>query len=306
MTIKRLLQISILAALLPLESCFTGIESTPRVTGRDVERNNASTTGEQIFARQFVPLSFDRWTPGKRFVVTDSKINLVMSGDTIALGDTIIYKGFSVSPTITGDTASVMRFAVAGRVGAIGSRYRLDLSPSKISRRGPMTIPFTSDLDIVHAVDKALTGNYYYVLSPLWIDTSDGVRGKKYVRVRITGVEAATTDYPVKVSFVSDEGALGALLMTVGNDRGSTRNFDTLFAFNDPYLRYPSISPENWQRIMAGIVAEGMSRDECRLALGTPRDVNKGENGVSLYERWTYDNGVYLIFEDGLLASFRR
>ena len=48
-----------------------------------------------------------------------------------------------------------------------------------------------------------------------------------------------------------------------------------------------------------------MPRDECRLSLGAPKDVDYGRSYSSAYEQWTYSNGAYLIFEDGLLKRYR-
>ena len=49
-----------------------------------------------------------------------------------------------------------------------------------------------------------------------------------------------------------------------------------------------------------------MTRDECRLALGTPDSIDRATTvGNTHFERWSYENGVYLLFEDGYLSKFR-
>lgn len=93
--------------------------------------------------------------------------------------------------------------------------------------------------------------------------------------------------------------------MTTGTDRSSTRNFATLFSLTDPRLRYPAITDENWEAITYSRVRPYMTRDEARMAVGSPNEIDRGRNYSAAYERWIYPNGAYLIFEDGLLKSFR-
>ena len=88
--------------------------------------------------------------------------------------------------------------------------------------------------------------------------------------------------------------------------KGSPRTFPTLFSFDDPRKKYPDISPENWERIINGRVEAGMTREECRLALGSPKEVDRAANNSYLREIWLYENGIYLVFEDGLLKIYRR
>ena len=93
--------------------------------------------------------------------------------------------------------------------------------------------------------------------------------------------------------------------MTVGADRAATRNFSTVFNFDDPRKRYPQISDETWELIINSKVREGMTRDECRLALGAPNSYRTIPVINAVVEQWNYDDGIYLIFEDGLLSRFR-
>ncbi len=66
------------------------------------------------------------------------------------------------------------------------------------------------------------------------------------------------------------------------------------------------ITDANWDRIIHGRVALEMTRDECRLALGSPSHIDRYQGTSAYGERWTYENGVYLIFFDGILSSFRQ
>lgn len=55
-----------------------------------------------------------------------------------------------------------------------------------------------------------------------------------------------------------------------------------------------------------GTVTEDMTRDECRLSLGAPDNIDRRAGYSVLREVWSYENGRYLIFEDGLLRSYRQ
>ena len=93
--------------------------------------------------------------------------------------------------------------------------------------------------------------------------------------------------------------------MTVGTSSISGRDFDSLFSLTDVRLQYPEITAENWTRIVNGEVVEGMTKQECRLSMGSPKSVNQRPDQTGLKEYWYYDGGRYLFFFDGLLKEFR-
>jgi hypothetical protein len=82
--------------------------------------------------------------------------------------------------------------------------------------------------------------------------------------------------------------------------------FDKLFSFSDIRNNYKHISNENWSLIVRGQVAVGMTKEECTLSLGAPQSVDRVPTHGGLLERWVYDNGVYLVFADGILERFRQ
>ncbi len=57
---------------------------------------------------------------------------------------------------------------------------------------------------------------------------------------------------------------------------------------------------------MSGRVSEGMTRDECRLALGVPDEIKRMPAYEGMREIWTYAEGRRLVFSDGLLISAYR
>ena len=85
-----------------------------------------------------------------------------------------------------------------------------------------------------------------------------------------------------------------------------TRSFGALFSPTDIRLRYPAISDDVWASIIAGNVKQGMTKDECRLALGEARSIDRRPTYDGLREYWYYDGGTYLIFNDGVLKTFKK
>ena len=130
--------------------------------------------------------------------------------------------------------------------------------------------------------------------------------GRKFVPVTVDRVTAGNTDYPFRVVFTDENGESRCMLMSGSRSATSTRNFQSLFSIDNPRLRYPMITDENWEAITNGRVRREMTRDEARLALGSPSDVVYGNNYNFTYERWIYPGGIYLVFEDGILKSFRQ
>ena len=49
-----------------------------------------------------------------------------------------------------------------------------------------------------------------------------------------------------------------------------------------------------------------MTKQECRLALGAPAQAESGRDFSKTIDIWTYANGIYLRFEDGILVDFRK
>ena len=90
------------------------------------------------------------------------------------------------------------------------------------------------------------------------------------------------------------------------SNRGlESRTFSTLFYLSDPKLRYPSIRRDVWDLIRNESVREGMTKEECKLALGNPDDVATGHDWSQTIDIWNYKNGTFLQFQDGLLTRFR-
>ena len=143
----------------------------------------------------------------------------------------------------------------------------------------------------------------------VWYDENGDTRhGLKFIPVTITEVTPGNMVYPVRLKFTvdGDKDDEAYLYMSVGETSRSSRTFANLFSIKDPHLRYPAITDETWSNIIHGRVAKFMTREECRLALGSPASIDRRPGISTMRELWFYENGVYLMFDDGLLQSFRR
>lgn len=299
-----------------MQSCFTGIESTPKITYKDVRKQNAGVSPEQEFAGQFRAVPFSRWSPGRRFLLADSKALVTYSAPAgkvshAVRGDTLVYQGVREVPAITGGRVAELVFALC-RAREDTLLYRPGGDSSSLNGREYLRLPFLVDLELVGDASRILKGKQLVTRTDRWLSTSGDseVRGRKYLNVTVTDVEAHNEDYPFLVKFISleDDRQEGALLMSTTVDEGmpALREFDNLFLMSDPREDYPQISDTNWELIRRGKVAVGMTTGEASLALGTPRDIDRRHNQSLMYERWSYPGGVYLIFEDGLLVRFNQ
>ena len=257
-----------------------------------------------------VPESPAQWHEGKRFFVTDDKISIIFvpgpSVSDVHVGDDLIFKGFEEVPSLTGNGATVVVFAIEGQPGEL--RYKIDVSTSDLAKRDRLDVPFTVEQSMVDRVGTAMNGNTYYIATPKWFKASDdaAVTVKRHIPVKINRVEPGTYIYPLKVYFMPegyDEEYW--IPMTIGTDRAATRNFHIVFNFENPRKRYPRITDETWEKITESKVVAGMTRDECRLALGAPNSYRTIPVINAVVEQWSYDDGMYLIFEDGILTRFR-
>lgn len=310
---RRLSQAIVIVALsAACSGCFTGIESTPRITGDDARRAGVVTTAEQTFAAQLSTERPSQWREGKRWRVTDDKISLIFTGTPQAghglAGSDLTLTGRRDAPTVTGkDVVELIFTNYKGQPIA----YRTDVPTSEWEQRDNLAVPFAVDLDVVHRADSLMRGKTFYITTPLWYNKEKkSATGLRHVAVRVDSVTVGDENYPLLVAFTPT--GLGRdvgqwhIFMTYGTARSATRNFDRLFAFDDPRKAFPTINDDTWQLIIRSRVAPGMSRDEARLALGSPNGIDRGTSRGSMQmERWSYDNGAYLLFEDGLLVSYR-
>ena len=299
---------SAIFAVVALSSCFTGVESTPRITYKDVKSNNAATvSAEEALAARFSAQPFSTWTSGKRFYVTSPRISLALSlppgidAPMPTAGDTITLTRISETTGLTGTGRVEIEFDSL-------YIYRTNASLTELRKREAVDVPFSIDLALVDSVASELRGRNLYVRTPLWFTTTgDAYNGRKFVPIHVVDVVPANEVYPVMVIFTDEQGETHALFMSAGNStRWASRDFAALFSLTDPRKNYPTITNEMWQNIVNTRVAIGMTKPEVTLAIGSPESIDRGHNQSSAYECWNYTDGRAVVFEDGIVVRFNR
>lgn len=291
-----------------MSGCFTGIESTPKITADEVKRQQVTVSDEDRFLDSIAPQQLSLWKKGKLFYVTDDKISLALEPGSKSYpksGEYIEFQSFHEIQSMTGRPDTELVFL---NQNGDDVRYRISASTEELARRRKIEIPFTVETSIVDDARKAMLGNTYYIRTSTWFDDKgDAIRGQKFIPVKITDVIPGNTVYPVKLQFITTAGVSqpAYLYMSAGEQSKGKRDFASLFYFDDPHKRYPQITDETWDNIIHGKVAPYMTREECRLSLGSPASIDRRPGISTMRELWTYENGIYLIFDDGLLQSFR-
>ena len=304
MDFKISLLLVIICAL--CQSCFTGIESTPKISIDDSADKTATIiTEEQKLLSHIQRQPFDKWQKGKEFVVTDNKISLIFNSSPISLvGDTIKYCEYTTFTSVDGSTATQIFFTNSN---CDTLSYIVNSSPQKLAANKSFEIPFTVQLDMINDVKEILLNNKYYIITPLAYDADDNnISQPKYIQVTINDVTTGNHLYPIKISYTNEFNKSANVYMTVGNEIQSTRNFETLFSLNNPRLKYPKITESHWNNIVNNMVTLGMTKEECRLSLGSPTSVERLPSYSGVIEFWKYSNGYQLTFEDGLLKNIKR
>lgn len=304
------LALSLLPLALSMTGCFTGIESSPRINANDAGKGVVKSTPEQSFLADVDAAPFASWTPGKRFYVTDSKVSLVLGASaadaSLAAGDTLVFTGSREVPSVTGRGSTDL--LLAGRDGREYT-YRVNASGEQLASRRRVDIPFTIEMSIPDTVAARLTGRTLYTRTPLWYDEGGEIAaGRRFVPVTVTRVTPGDAVYPVRVYFTdpATPGRTYSLFLSVGEGTPASRSFASQFYFTNPRSLYPSVTDAVWDDIINSRVSIGMTRDECRLSLGAPADISRRYGRDRLRELWSYPDGTYLVFEDGLLWDFRR
>lgn len=301
--------------------CFTGIESTPRIRGTELKSGRRAPRPEAGYLDGIAPEPPSQWRRGKKWTVTDARSQRVFGRDLA--GAELTLAGISEATSIMGFPEAVVTFdSPYGQVA-----YRTGFSADSLMRRSSLPIPYAVENSLVDAVSRRLKGNTYYVTTSLWNDfEGKSLRGLRYIKAEVTDVVPGAGVYPIRL-YMSYQVPVKGVAATPGIARGdddrrryfalslaapgsdddaTTRSFADLLSLSDPRDRYPRIEDKAWANIMAGRVGEGMTREECRLALGTPDEVRRNAGYSELYETWLYAEGIRLVFTDGILTSAYR
>ena len=307
--------IYLFACLSLMASCNTGIERTKRITPTRADRLIMRESAEEALADSVHPAQLSQWMPGKEFVVTNSRASLLYditdrSGrrthqDSIQ-DMTVRYIGTDAAVAPDGRNISVVKFDIPSLDRFMTYTVRKD--PAATGSMVWSDFPMLIDLDMVSEFSRMLTGRKVWLRTALWYDNDmNPVKGRKFIPVTIGQVKRGNSSFPLLICF--DDGKDKAWLpmnMPDGKGNQGSRNFASLFYISDPKLRFPDIAPEVWDLICSGQVQPGMTKQECKLALGNPDQVETGHDWNILADIWKYSDGRYLFFIDDKLVDNKR
>ncbi len=296
-------------------ACNTGIESTRAIKMSRSDKRVTRPGEEQLFIDSLRSEPLSEWRLGKPFLIADNKAAVILEMPSSISADPEVaaiegrlvkYAGTSVRNTPGGTSVAIIEFSDSTDT----FRYDTGRSLDDAKLLTALDIPMMIDVDLVNEADKLMKGRTLWTLSRLWYDADgNSIDGKKYVPVQVSGVVSGTMLFPLRVMFTDAGGRKASMLVNITSRTGigaESRTFPTLFSLTDPKLRYPAITDEFWTLICDGKVALGMTKDECRLALGSPSETDSGHNWDYLVDVWSYNDGTYLQFKDGLLVGFRK
>ncbi|MDE5843435.1 MAG: hypothetical protein K2H35_06855 [Muribaculaceae bacterium] len=302
----------LMAFLMGLTGCFTGIESTKKIKLTKSEEKELAPTAEETFLADVVPTAHTEWVAGKTFIVVSDRGNVlfepqkILSGRfALTAGDTLRFRNAGVKRLPDGNSVTCVEFSRGddtflyipqGGSAAVNAEVMSD------------AIPGVVDPDIISKISNKISGCRLWTLTPVWSDEAGNrMDGRRFEAVTIETVTPGDMVFPIKVGFRDSSGRHAVMLMSIGkNYGGDSRAFSSLFSLSDPKLTYPNISDKIWKAIMEGRVELGMTRDECRLAKGNPVDVLDGRDYSHTQVVWTYGDGTVLHFVDGVLRGINR
>ncbi|MDE6392180.1 MAG: hypothetical protein K2L59_02780 [Muribaculaceae bacterium] len=296
-------------------SCNTGIESTKAITMSRSERRETMPGAEERMSAQITSEPLGEWRAGKKFLISDNKASVLLERQPYAhnfsatdsiVGTVLSFERVSSRLTPGGDTVAIIEFRGDGCAYLYNtSRNLRDALHSFKGQDMPMMI----DLDMVASADSLLRGRKVWTRSRLWYDSVGNiVDGRKFDPVTITRIRPGNMVFPLAVEFTDENRENATMFMNVSSSDGigaESRTFQSLFILEDPRQLYSSVSPEIWENIKKGRVSAGMTKEECRLSLGNPAEVDAGHNWSSVIDIWRYRDGSYLQFQDGLLVNYR-
>ncbi|MDE5839971.1 MAG: hypothetical protein K2H49_03535 [Muribaculaceae bacterium] len=266
---------------------------------------------EQTFASSLQGTPLSSWEIGKQFLAMSDRTQFIfeplgindMSEDPIT-GVTLTYKGTEsrINPNLEEDC--IILFTDGNRTLRYPTGKPTERAMKEIDSA---RLPLLADLELIEKWNEKLHGKTPWTNTDLWYDRhGERCQGQKYAKVKVMDVVPATGDFPMKVRVSRTPGEESYIQMNYTSDMFDSRNFASVFFLTDPKSRYPQISEDNWGLIKDGKVGPGMTKDECKLALGNPDEVNSGHNHSQTMDIWQYANGTYLVFTDGLLTRFRQ
>lgn len=310
--LKAAASVMMMVAVALLTSCYTGVEGTKKIKLSRGDLKAIQATDEEMLMKPVAGATLGEWLPGRLFVAADDRAALVfdprdLPADPLSLhlaGRHLAYAGTETRILPDGSE----QLTVLLRDSVMTFRYNTGKAPVEaVASLTSAQIPMLVDTRMVAVADSLLRGRRLWTRSSLWYgENGETVDGRKFVPVTVSKVTAGSMVFPFKVGFVTDGGAYAFMYMSAGNSGIDSRPFAGLFSLTDPRRRYGSIDDATWSLICDGKVTAGMTKEECRLALGSPRENDNHYDYGRVLEIWKYSDGTYLLFEDGRLVSTRK
>lgn len=286
---------------LNLQSCFSEVESTPRISYKHVKTEDSNQPASII--SHILNQPFSEWKEGKEFIVTDNKISHILYSKTKAdslLGSSIYFVKYKTITSIIGNKSTELVFLSQDGDSLF---YHINTNPIDLNNLDNLEIPFTIQKSLVDEVSKCLVNKSLYIITPNRYDLHNNfITSRKFVAIKIEEVVPGNSIYPIKLIF-NDNGQLYYLYMTIGNQIQATRNFEKLFSLSNPHDKYPHISKNHWNLISNNSIEIGMTSEECQLSLGSPSVVTNITNTDTPTKTWEYEDGTILHFENGILTK---
>ncbi|MDE6533257.1 MAG: outer membrane protein assembly factor BamE [Muribaculaceae bacterium] len=295
-----------------LSSCFTGVEGTKKISLSKDDRKAILPSDEELFFRTVSGEALEKWEHKRPFIAADNKTLLIFEQqglptdpETAAVaGKTFLFEGVESRMTLDGGQDAVLVFSSGNDIFRYNTGKSVDEAPKNVKSD---EIPMMIDLKMIESARKLLVGKKLWTRSPLWYDgNGNRIPGKKYVPVTISDVRPGSLVFPIKVRFADENGNDVWAFMNFGNSGKESRSFSNIFYLSDIRKKFPAIEDDVWQLICSSKVRTGMTKDECRLALGNPQEVDSGHDYTQTLDLWHYSDGAVLWFEDGILTRFRK
>lgn len=302
--------IAIITLIMP--SCSTGIESTKKIRMNKEDMKLMVKSDEQVFASEIKGTPLSTWEKGKPFIALSERTPYIFqpygidpsNSDETFKGKILRYSG-TESMTTPGLSEEC---AILFSDGKNNYRYLTGKTTKEaMSDIDSSKLPLLSDVALIEEWKQKIIGKTLWTKTNLWEDeTGNRISGLKFTKVKIVDVIPSTGDFPMKAKILTHQGDEAYIQMNYTADSHDSRNFAAIFYLNDPKIKYPNISDENWVLIQNGKVGIGMTKEECKLSLGNPDELNAGHSAFQTMDIWQYTNGTYLMFTDGLLTRFRQ
>lgn len=303
--------------LLLFTSCFTGIESTKRIELGNIDKKQLNPTQEELLLSTLSSPVLKNWESGHPFICTDDRLSLLLEMPANYRSNGLAGKHLKfvkTSPRIAPDGSSLANIEFL----IVEDNINVNLPTNKnyddaFTSLESSQLPMMTDLKMVAQADSILRGRHLFTLTPLWYD-SDGKRinGRRFTEIRIDSVVPSFSSFPLELCFTiidsswsSEVISNAGIMINFGNSGFDSRSLASQLSLNDIRKKYPNISEFNWNKICNSQVALGMTKAECRLALGNPSDVNSGHDYSKTLDLWQYPDGHFLRFDDGILVDFR-